>query len=317
MVILLIGGCLYLVGVILFSSVRTILSLYPKYEGRFTEIYSWIATLFQLPYDEHLSFVDNIWGQLSIRTQIRTWTIVVSNAFFTFLKDIVMVLLFVVFLLLESAHLKEKAEMAFEDRISGRIKQVTEEVVLQVSRYLTIKFLISFATGVSVTIGLSIIGIDFPILWGVISFILNFIPNIGSIAAGVGVSLFSLVQFWPHPGPIIAAMAVMLLVNMVLGNILEPKIVGDNLDLSPFVILVSLLAWGWLWGFAGLILAVPMTVIVKILCEHIPVLEPASIILGSYKAAMRRKAQDAEAALSSESGLHGAKVKDDDQNIRE
>jgi len=75
----------------------------------------------------------------------------------------------------------------------------------------------------------------------------------------------------------------MLLVNFIIGNILEPQIQGDNLGLSPFVVLVSLLAWGWLWGFAGLVLAVPMTVIVKIVCEHIPLLEPVAILIGSYK----------------------------------
>jgi len=66
----------------------------------------------------------------------------------------------------------------------------------------------------------------------------------------------------------------MLAVNMILGNIVEPRVQGQNLGLSPFVILVSLSAWGWLWGFAGLVLAVPMTVIVKIVCENVPGLEP-------------------------------------------
>jgi predicted PurR-regulated permease PerM len=116
-------------------------------------------------------------------------------------------------------------------------------------------------------------------------FILNFIPTLGSIAAGIGVILFSIVQFYPEPGPIMATIIIMLSANFVIGNILEPKIQGDHLGLSPFVILVSLLGWGWLWGFAGLILAVPMTVIVKIICEQTPGLEPVSIMLGSYKAA--------------------------------
>lgn len=282
-VILGIGGSLYLAGLILFSSGRTILSQYPRYEKRFLEIYSWIAGLLGLPYDAHQTFIDNIWGQLGIRNQIRSYTLSFTNNFLTFLKNMVMVLLFVVFLLLESAHLEEKMTLAFENRFSGKIKSIVEAIVTQVSRYLTIKFFVSLATGILVALGLALLKVDFWLIWGIISFILNFIPTIGSLAAGAGVTLFALLQFWPHGWPIFGAFLVMLLVNFIIGNVLEPQIQGDNLGLSPFVVLVSLLAWGWLWGFAGLVLAVPMTVIVKIACEHIPILEPVAILIGSYK----------------------------------
>ncbi|MEW6565803.1 MAG: AI-2E family transporter [Spirochaetota bacterium] len=282
-VILGIGGSLYLAGLILFSSGRTILSQYPRYEKRFLEIYSWIAGLLGLPYDAHQSFIDNIWGQLGLRNQIRNYTLSVTNNFLAFLKNMVMVLLFVVFLLLESAHLEEKIAIAFENRFSGKIRSIVDAIVLQVSRYLTIKFFVSLATGILVALGLALLGVDFWLIWGIISFIMNFIPTIGSIAASAGVTLFALLQFWPHGWPVAGAFAVMLLVNFIIGNVLEPQIQGDNLGLSPFVVLVSLLAWGWLWGFAGLVLAVPMTVIVKIICEHIPILEPVAILIGSYK----------------------------------
>ncbi|AEJ20156.1 protein of unknown function UPF0118 [Gracilinema caldarium DSM 7334] len=278
-----IGLGLYIAGLILFSSGKTILSQYPRYEKRFLEIYSWIAGLFGLPYDEHRTFIDNLWGQLGVRNQIRNYTFSITNGFIDFLKSLVMVLLFIVFLLLESAHLEEKVAIAFEHRFSGRIKSIVEAVVLQVSRYLTIKFFISLGTGIFVALGLALLKVDFWLIWGVISFILNFIPTIGSIAASTGVTLFSLLQFWPHGWPVVGAFLVMLLVNFVVGNILEPQIQGENLGLSPFIVLVSLLAWGWLWGFAGLVLAVPMTVIVKIICEHVPILEPVAILIGSYK----------------------------------
>lgn len=289
-----IGAGLYLIGVILFSSGRTILTLYPKYERRFSEIYSRVAQVFSLPYDEHLSFFQNLWGQMGLRVRVQSLAFDLSESFLSFLKDAVMVLLFVAFLLLEISHFREKIELAFEDKLSSRIKKAAADVVNQVARYLTVKFLISLTTGVLVALGLSLLKMDFPIVWGVISFVLNFIPNIGSVAAGVGVGVFALVQFWPEPGPIVGSLAIMVGVNMVLGNVLEPKIQGDNLGLSPFVILVSMLAWGWLWGFAGLILAVPMTVIVKIVCENIPVLEPVSIILGSFRAAVKRKGGEPE-----------------------
>jgi predicted PurR-regulated permease PerM len=283
---------IYIFGVELFSSGRAIFSLYPKYENRLTEIYLWAARYFELSYDEDLTFFQNLWGQLGIRTWIRTFTFSFSNGFIGLLKDALMVVLFVVFLLVEASHFKEKLELAFERRRSGQIKRIGADVMRQVTRYLAAKFLISLATGVVVVVGLSLVGLEFAVVWGLIQFILNFIPNLGSIATGVVVSLFALIQFWPEPGPVIIVVAVMLGANMIIGNILDPKIVGDNLGLSTLVVMISLVIWGWLWGFAGAILAVPMTVIIKIVCENFPFLEPVSILLGSRKAALAKKAGD-------------------------
>jgi predicted PurR-regulated permease PerM len=261
-----------------------------------SEIYVWVARFFELPYDEHLTFFENLWGQLGVRTRVRNITFSLSNFFITFLSDAFIMVLALVFCLLEAAHIKEKLEAAFEKR-SGMIMKMGGDIVQQIVRYLSTKFLISLITGVIVWIALRLNGLEFAIVWGVIQFILNFIPSIGSIAAGVGATLFALIQFWPDPGPIVITGLVMLGVNMIIGNVLEPKIMGDNLGISPLAVLMSLIIWGWLWGFAGMILAVPMTVIVKIVCENIPMLEPFSIILGSHRAiaAQKQAERDREA----------------------
>jgi len=147
LVITFIGAALFLVGYILYSSGKTILTLYPKYQNRLMEIYKYIADLFALPYNEHLSIIDNLWGQLGIRNQVRYLTISFSNSFFNFLKDMVMVLLFVVFLLLETVHLKEKIEIAFEIKNPSASNPIVTDVVLQVTRYLSIKFLFPWPRG--------------------------------------------------------------------------------------------------------------------------------------------------------------------------
>ena len=95
--------------------------------------------------------------------------------------------------------------------------------------------------------------------------------------------MFALLQFYPHYGKVIFIFLFMVAVNFLLGNILEPRIEGERLGLSPFAILVSLALWGYLWGFIGMILAVPMTVIVKIFCENIPYLNLISTVLGNKK----------------------------------
>ena len=291
--ILLISGTVFL-GMVIFRSGRTIVNVYPRYEARLTEIYIWVARFFELPYDEHLSFFDNLWGQIGIRSRVRIMTLSFSNAFVRFLGNALMVAIFMIFLLFEAAFFKEKLNSAFQSSRSDQIKKISSDIMTQVTRYLSIKFFISVANGVIMGVGLMIIGVEFAILWGIIQFIANFIPNFGSVAVGVAATAFSLIQFWPEPGPVLATGLVILMMNIILSYFVDPKITGDNLGLSPLVILVSLLIWGWLWGFTGLIIAVPMTAIVKIVCENIPVLEPISILLGSSKAASAAAAAKSE-----------------------
>ena len=171
--------------------------------------------------------------------------------------------------------------MALEGKSSGKIISMTKDIILQVTRYLSVKFFISLLTGIFVFLGTMVIGLDFPIIWGFLAFVLNFIPNFGSIISGIVTIIFSILQFWPSPGPVIWVSFVMLSVNMILGNFVEPKVQGRSLGLSPFVIIVSLSIWGWIWGFMGMILAVPVTVILKIVCENIEFLKPISILMGS------------------------------------
>ena len=285
-------GVLIFTGIVLISSSRVLLVIYPRYEARFTEIYIWLAQLLELPYNEHLSFIENLWGQLGVRNRVMAMTFSISNALLTFLTDAFLVAIFMTFILIEASFFREKLDRAFEGRRAEQIKNISSGVFTQIARYLSLKFVISLFTGVVVGVGLSIVGVEFAIVWGVIQFVLNFIPNIGSIAVGMAATVFSLVQFWPEPAPVIATGFIMLGANMIIGNVIEPKITGDRLGLSPLVVLVSLLAWGWIWGFTGLILAVPMMAIIKITCENIPVLEPIAILMGSHKAAAIIKSEE-------------------------
>ena len=200
-----------------------------------------------------------------------------------------MVVLFVIFLLIETASLKTRIALAFENKLSDQLRKIASSVACEITRYLSVKLLISLATGIIVGVALQIIGVEFAPVWAVIQFILNFIPIIGSVAVGVVVTLFALLQFWPEPGPVIAVGLVMLGSNQIIGSFIEPRVTGYNLGISPLIIILSLLLWGWLWGFAGMILAVPMTVIIKIICENIPIMEPVSLLLGTGKAAKAKK----------------------------
>jgi len=289
LIVILLITILYILGVVLFTSGKTLYSFYPKYEARFTEIYIYIAHLFELPYDEGLTFWENIWGQLGVRTFIRNFTGSIANISLKFAQNAGLIIIFTVFILLEASYFKEKLEVAFEKR-SDRINQMGHDLMNQVTRYLAAKFVISLVNGIVFIIAFSLVGLEFAIVLGIIQFFLNFIPTLGSIVAGVLISLFALIQYWPEPGPVIIVIAIVLVTNIVLGNFLDPKIIGEHVGISPLMILVSLAIWGYIWGFAGMVLAVPMTVIIKIVCENIPILEPVSILIGSRRSVQAKKA---------------------------
>ena len=305
-VIIIIAG-ISIFGMVLFTSGRMIVTELPNYSERLGVIYDQAAILFSLPpNDQDLTFWQNLWSQQIIRSFVRDFTISSSNIFIRFISSVILVVLFVVFILLEANFFKEKLLIAFENHI-GNIESMGNELISQVTRYLTAKFLISLANGIIFVIAFSIVGLEFAIVWGVVQFLLNFIPTLGSIAAGVIISLFALIQFWPDPAPIIIVIAIILAVNM-LCNVFDPKIVGDHVGISPLVILVSLSLWGYIWGFAGMVLAVPMTVIIKIVCENIPIMEPVSVLVGTRKsvrakqAAKEAKEKEENAGENSETG---------------
>jgi len=272
----------WIIASLLLSSIRTIIDLYPRYEERFTVIYKAIAGLFALPYNAESTLFQNLWGQLGIRQTLRNFAFSLSNSLIVFFKDLLLVLLFAVFFLLDLRYLRQKLDFAFGDGSKGKAALIITDIIQQVTRYMSVKFFISLLTGVLIFLGTFAVGMGFPILWGFLAFILNFIPNFGSILSGVLTSVFALVQFWPKPAPVVFVAVLMCAVNFILGNIIEPRVQGRHLGLSPFIIIVSLSFWGWLWGFTGLILAVPMMVILKIICENVSILHPAAVLMGNY-----------------------------------
>jgi predicted PurR-regulated permease PerM len=150
---------------------------------------------------------------------------------------------------------------------SVKIEKTFKDIIEQVQRYIVTKFLISLTTGVFVGFTLWLFDVRFFVLWGFITFILNFIPNIGSVIAVVLPTLMALVQYESF-GYALLVMIVIAVIQNIIGNILEPKIFGDRLGLNPIVILISLLVWGYIWGIVGMILSIPLTAIIKLVISN-------------------------------------------------
>jgi AI-2 transport protein TqsA len=199
------------------------------------------------------------------------------NSFVGTLANAFFILLVVAFLLLELKSLAGKVRRISAD--SEKTLSDLNDFSSTLNRYFVIKVIVSFFTGLIVVIMLSLFGIDYPILWGVLAFLLNFIPNIGSFIAAVPAILMALIQF----GFLTAGWVtiVYLVINSVVGNVIEPRLLGRSLGLSSFIVFVSLVFWGWLLGPVGMFLSVPLTITLKIALESSERTEHIAVLLGS------------------------------------
>jgi len=181
------------------------------------------------------------------------------------------------FLLLELDTIPVKATAIFK----GSSKSVSyfHEIGDNIRHYLSIKTFTSFITGALIWIFLLILGVDYAIIWGLIAFLFNFIPNIGSIIAAIPAVLFALIQL--GFGGAAWTIIIFLSVNMFIGNVVEPRIMGKGMGLSTFVVFVALIFWGFALGVVGMFLSVPLTMAIKIICKQYPNTRWIAIILGT------------------------------------
>ncbi len=192
------------------------------------------------------------------------------------LTNAFLILLTVIFILLEAAGFPNKIRSALkspEKSLSG-----FSRFMESVNRYMALKTIFSLLTGLAVFAWLAILGVDFALLWGLLAFLLNYIPNIGSILAAVPAVLLALVQLGLLHA--LLATAGFLGVNIVFGTILEPRFMGGGLGLSTLVVFLSLVFWGWVLGPVGMLLSVPLTMIIKIALESNEETRWISVMLG-------------------------------------
>ncbi len=216
----------------------------------------------------------------------------VSGSLVNFISMSVLIFIFVLFLLLERQSLIPKFKVALPSRSGMRVAIMFERINRQISRYLVVKSIISLVTGVLFYLGSLAVGLDFAIIWGVLAVLFNFIPNIGSIIITFLVVGMSFLQFFPDFARIIYVALIMSMIQLVMGNILDPRFQGNQLNLSPFIILVSLAFWGYIWGIMGMFLAVPIMSIVQIFCTNVKSLRPIAVFISSgkrYRAQIREE----------------------------
>lgn len=192
-----------------------------------------------------------------------------------FATKVILVMLIMIFILFEASGFRDKLSLAFGVSLDAdRVALVLRDI----QRYLAFKTVISLITGALIWGWVSLVGVDFAVLWALLAFVLNYIPNLGSILAAVPAVLVAALQQGPAAALVVALG--FLLVNMTLGNIVEPSLMGRRFNLSTLVVFLSLIFWGWVWGPVGMLLSVPLTMTIKILLETSVGLRWMAVLMG-------------------------------------
>jgi predicted PurR-regulated permease PerM len=197
--------------------------------------------------------------------------------------NLVLTFLYLLFLIGGQEAFPDKLRRAFSTATAAKLGEVVESVSRNVRRYLVTKTVIGLLTGFAVGVVAFLFGLDFPVFLGLIAFVLTFIPNIGSVVSTIITAAIALLQY-ESVGLAAVVAIVVIVVQNIFGNILEPRMLGSSLDLSPTVVLVSLIFWGWVWGVWGMVISVPLTAVFKIVALRIEGLRPIAVLLGGGKA---------------------------------
>ncbi len=268
------------VGLLLGSSFNQFTRNIPAYTASLNAMFE--STIANLQIPEDIFSVDYL-REMIDASSVFGFTAGAIGQVVSILSNSFIILLVTVFILAESTAFGIKARLL--EMVYGRPLDFLNDFRKDVGRYLLLKTAISLATGLLITLWLKFIGVDFSLLWGVMAFFLNFIPNIGSILAAIPATFLALVQFGPS-GAILSASGY-LSINMVLGNFLEPRIMGRGFSLSPLIVFLSLILWGAILGIIGMFLAVPLTLILKIWFDQNESTRWISILMGSEKEAKK------------------------------
>lgn len=262
--------------------------VYAAYSDKLAE---WLTNLFEVlgvPSEAVKNF--NWMGILRDNMRnISSFVIALSSKF-------VMTFVFLMFMMLEAPYLEEKVNAAF-GKGAGRVRKILSSISEQVSQYLGTLAIISLATGLCAWLVLTVLDVRLAAGWGVLTFLLNFIPTVGSIIATIPPVVMAIIQFSPGLFKPFLVLVSLTAIQVTIGNIITPKVVGDRLGVSPVVILLSLLLWGVIWGIPGALLSVPIVSIIKIVCENIPILRPIAILIGSGESVRKSQAEEKSSAV--------------------
>ncbi|MCX6583852.1 MAG: AI-2E family transporter [Candidatus Aminicenantes bacterium] len=269
----------YFLGTLIYSSAASFVEKFPAYSERVLGMIKSASEKLKIPIGQVENYISGIdWTKsLDSITAVLSGTF---GSFAAFVGNLLLVLVYLIFMLAGGESMTGRIDKAFAPEQSTRIKRIISDIESQVRQYLSIKTFISLLNGTIAGIILFIAGVDFVIFSALLVSLLNFIPNIGSVIATMFPVLICFLQYGFSLRLLLVLVGLMV-TQFTIGNAVEPRITGKSLDLSPIVILISLIFWGYIWGIVGMILAVPLTSAIKIFCGNIPTLKPIADLISA------------------------------------
>jgi AI-2 transport protein TqsA len=270
-----------LIGYLLFAQANDLIQDLPTYWNNLIEYSTQLLSKFKGLLPQAGEFYLKSF-QLKDLSGITKYLLSGISSTVSFFISLFLILFLTFFILNDQTMLKERLIRAFGKSEKETAENILAEINKQIQGFLLVKFGTSLALAIIFTLGLLIIGVDYAYIWGPIAGILNLIPYIGSIIGTLLPLIVAGVQFQAVM-PMIWVLLLFVIFQNLEGYVISPKLIGDKLNLNPLAILISVMYWTWLWGAIGIILAIPITASIKVICDHVESLEPIGILLGGKK----------------------------------
>ena len=272
---------LYLLGMLVYVNIQSFAEHFPVYKTQLLSMLNSVTVNLEKLLGKPLNIPS--WKSINWIGALQKYSIaggIVSSVgtFLTFFMKMIMVIIFIAFILAGKQNVDKKILIAFPGEDGHKILNILQSIMSQIQTYLATKTFVSFITAILSLIVISLFGLDFAVFWALLIFIFNYIPNVGSILASLLPFLFSFLQF----GSFTLSAWLLISISFIqfaIGNIIEPKLMGRSLNLSPLVVILSLIFWGYIWGAAGMILSVPILATFAIIFENINGLHFLSVFI--------------------------------------
>jgi AI-2 transport protein TqsA len=219
--------------------------------------------------------------EAGLNVRARNALLALTGTFLSFVTATFIVFIYLIFLLAEKGRVSNRLSLAFGPSRAEHTMSVIQAINNAISQYIGVKTFVSLLQGALSLVVFLVFDVDFAVMWAVLIFLFNFIPYIGSIIAVSLPVLLSFLKYADEPWKGVVILVLLLGIQRVVDNWIEPRLTGQRLDFSPLLVLLSLAFWGWLWGIVGMVLAVPLTVTIKIILENIQETRPLAVLMSN------------------------------------
>ncbi len=271
--IITLAGIIYFIVIGIKSNIDEVSKTFGHYQKNMENVFDKIQAYFGI---KHKITFSNAIKDIDISKFINTVIQSVAN----FVKSSMMVFIYLFFILLEEKSFSKKIPQFFSSKKKEKeTKKIFQKVYSKIETYVSVKMFTSFLTGILTYIVMESVSLDFAMFWAILIFLLNFIPTIGSIISSIFPILLAILQFNGDILPTSIVTVGIISIQLLIGNIIDPKIMGKRLNLSPLVLILSLVIWGSIWGIVGMFLCVPIMIILTIVLLQFPSTKKYAMLL--------------------------------------